>query len=201
MKIFDNKGFTLYELLAVLAITAIVLPVIYGVFTSGIKLYNKIQVEGQLRDDADYTSTMIMNAFYSYPFDYVKSCGDDCIELVNSTFTGVDKVENNSSEATFYGVYRNKKNTSETSVRIELTEKATEDGTVRVFEIDGKPLEVESDFKDSKLVYNCASKAAEAACGKGMISLDYSLDNHRLEEALDLHSKFGFSAGGPPDEE
>ncbi|MEN8701183.1 hypothetical protein [Bacillus infantis] len=201
MKIFDNKGFTLYELLAVLATTAIVLPVIYGVFTSGIKLYNKIQVEGQLRDDADYTSTMIMNAFYSYPFDYVKSCGDDCIELVNSTFTGVDKVENNSSGAAFYGVYRNKKNSLETSVRIELTEKDTEDGTVRVFEIDGKPLEVESDFKNSKLVYNCASKADEAACGKGMISLDYSLDNHRLEEALDLHSKFGFSAGGPPDEE
>lgn len=201
MKIFDNKGFTLYELLAVLAITAIVLPVIYGVFTSGIKLYNKIQVEGQLRDDADYTSTMIMNAFYSYPFDYVKSCGDDCIELVNSTFTGVDKVENNSSGATFYGVYRNKKNTLETSVRIELTEKATEDGTVRVFEIDGKPLEVESDFNNSKLVYKCANNTDEAACGKGMISLDYSLDNLRLEEALDLHSKFGFSAGGPPDEE
>lgn len=60
----DQNGFTLIELLVTLAISAIVSTVIYSVFATGISLYQKIQLEGQLRDDADYIATMILNEMY-----------------------------------------------------------------------------------------------------------------------------------------
>ncbi|MEM5592114.1 hypothetical protein AAHH67_10945 [Niallia circulans] len=91
MRIFDEKGITLYELLAAITILAIVLPVIYGVFQSGLSLYNKIQIEGQIRDDADYAVSMMMNSFNSIPFDYVTIEGDSKISLYDTEKTVFEK--------------------------------------------------------------------------------------------------------------
>lgn len=187
MKIFDERGITLYELLATLAITAIVLPVIYGVFSSGIKLYNKIQVEGQLRDDADYTATMIMNTFYSEPFDYVRECGNNCIELVDSTHTSIEKVKKEDQQnQPFYTIDQEKKNISEKVIRLELGEIERSGEKINVFLIDKQPLEVISDFSHSKLSLSCTE------CTEGMISLDFHLDDKRLNKPLELKSQFGF---------
>ncbi|MFP7444106.1 hypothetical protein SFC50_10450 [Bacillus infantis] len=194
MKIFDNKGVTLYELLAAMAITMIILPVIYGVFTSGVKLYNKIQVEGQLRDDADYAATMIMNTFYSFPFDYVKGCGTNCLELVDSKHTAVEKVEDSS----FYSVNKNEENEQLTSLQIKLTDKGS-DSQASAIEINNSKLDVSADFSNSEISFAC-SNSVSGNCQSFMISLNLVLADERLDDKLYLDSKFGFTGGGASNE-
>lgn len=184
MKILDERGITLNELLATLVIMIIVLPVIYGVFSSGIKLYNKIQVEGQLRDDADYTVTMIMNTFYSFPFDYVRDCGKNCIELVDSTHTTLTKEE--LDKQTFYSINQKNKYDQETSIELKLGYREKNEKKFKVFLIDGKPIDVVSDFSGSELSLSCTE------CEEGMISLNFHLDDKRLKKPLELKSQFGF---------
>ncbi|PLR86255.1 PilW family protein [Bacillus sp. V33-4] len=193
MKISDERGFTLYELLAVLAISFIILPVIYGVFSSGIKLYNKIQVESQLRDDADYTATMVMNSFYSFPFDYVKDCGDNCIELVDGTYTEIAKA--GSRENVFYSVdqqakYNDSLPAPENPIMIKLIEKAGR----QIIVVNGSPIESAADFSKSSISFSCKEyiDSAKTACEKGVISLDLILDHDRLSKPLNLQSEFGF---------
>ncbi|AIE60919.1 hypothetical protein [Bacillus methanolicus] len=190
MKIFDEKGVTLYELLATFTITMIVLPVIYGVFSSGIKLYNKIQIEGQLRDDADYAATMIMNTFYSFPFDYVKGCGENCIELIDSQKTKIKKFEKGQS-GFFYDINKEKQD-NEKKIIITLTNQNNEEKTQ--ITIDGTPLEGIADFKDSKISFTCYKEdfGNNGKCESGIIHLDFNLDDKRLEKPLHLKSEFGF---------
>ena len=192
MKIFDERGLTLYELLATLVITMIVLPVIYGVFSSGIKLYNKVQVEGQLRDDADYTVTMIMNTFYSFPFDYVRTCGDNCIELVDNTYTDLQK--ENREQQTFYSINQKKKyeEDEETTIELKLGEIDKNGTKMKVFMIDNKPIDVVSDFIHSELTLSCEEYEECEETEAGMISLTFHLDDKRINRPLILKSQFGF---------
>lgn len=67
----SNRGVTLIEVLITLVIMTIVSAAIYGTFTTGLKLYQKIAIEGQLRDDADYAVTMILNEMYDNPPSYI----------------------------------------------------------------------------------------------------------------------------------
>ncbi len=192
MKIFDERGLTLYELLATLVITMIVLPVIYGVFSSGIKLYNKVQVEGQLRDDADYTVTMIMNTFYSFPFDYVRTCGDNCIELVDNTYT--DLQQENREQQTFYSINQKKKyeEDEETTIELKLGEIDKNGAKMKVFMIDNKPIDVVSDFSHSELKLSCEEYEECEETEEGMITLTFHLDDKRINKPLELKSQFGF---------
>ncbi|EIJ79053.1 hypothetical protein PB1_15884 [Bacillus methanolicus PB1] len=198
MKIFDEKGVTLYELLATFAITMIVLPVIYGVFTSGIKLYNKIQIEGQLRDEADYAATMVMNTFYSFPFDYVKGCGENesknCIVLIDGTYTDIQDVKGieKGQSGHFYDINQEKKYDEERTLRIALTDENNQEKTQ--ITIDGTPLEGIADFKDSKISFACYKYKDNETneCESGIIYLDFFLQHERLEKPLELESEFGF---------
>lgn len=67
----SNRGITLIEVLVTLVIMAIASTGIYGTFTMGLKLYQKIGIEGKLRDDADYAVTMILNEMYDNPPSYI----------------------------------------------------------------------------------------------------------------------------------
>ncbi|KAA9023143.1 PilW family protein [Niallia endozanthoxylica] len=67
----SQRGITLVEVLATLVIMAIVSGGIYSVFTTGLKLYQKTGIEAQLRDDADYVATMILNEMYNRPPNYI----------------------------------------------------------------------------------------------------------------------------------
>ena len=68
----STGGFTLIELLATVTVSSIILAVLYSIFATGITLYQKIQVEAQMRDDADYIATMILNEMYENPPRSVK---------------------------------------------------------------------------------------------------------------------------------
>lgn len=89
----SNRGFTLVEVLLTLVIATIFSGIIYSVFITGLKLYQKIQVEGQLRDDADYIATMILNEMYSNAPKYVESYSEGDkkgIKLVRANEKTVD---------------------------------------------------------------------------------------------------------------
>ncbi|MDZ5470799.1 prepilin-type N-terminal cleavage/methylation domain-containing protein (plasmid) [Bacillus sp. 31A1R] len=82
----NNQGMTLIEVLITLVIMTIISTVIYSVFITGIKLYQKIGIEGKLRDDADYIATMLLNVQYENSPNYVDnysnaSTGDKGIQL------------------------------------------------------------------------------------------------------------------------
>jgi len=89
----SQRGITLVEVLATLAIMAIISGGIYSVFTTGLKLYQKIGIEGQLRDDADYVATMILNEMYEKPPNYISKYqkdGAEGIEMVRYKQKNVD---------------------------------------------------------------------------------------------------------------
>lgn len=79
------KGVTLVELLVALVISSILLTTIYSVFVTGIHLYQKMQLEGQMRDDADYIATMILNEMYENSPRSVK-------KYTNGTKKGIELV-------------------------------------------------------------------------------------------------------------
>ncbi|WP_409289556.1 PilW family protein [Peribacillus sp. SCS-37] len=83
--VLNEKGVTLIELLLTVVISAIAAGLIYSVFLTGIKLYQKTQVESGLRDNADYIATMILNEMYNSPPTYVRNLEDGKgIELVRN---------------------------------------------------------------------------------------------------------------------
>lgn len=183
MKIFDEKGMTLVELLVTFTLIMIVLPVIYSVFTTGLQLYNKIQVEGQLRDDADYAITMVMNTLYSEPFDYVRSCGDNCIELVHDQDTTFKKTEKKAQ--TFYQI--DKKDREEPiTTKISLIEKNIQTAVA----INEVPLDVQANFENSTVSLSCQD--SKNKCKNGIIKIKFYFEHDRLTKPLELESEFGF---------
>ncbi|WP_052343501.1 PilW family protein [Bacillus massiliigorillae] len=108
--ITSQKGVTLIELLVTVAISSIVLTVIYSVFATGLTLFQKIQLEGQMRDDADYIATMILNEMYQNSPKLVKAYSDGDkhgIELVRAGEKTVNNylVEDNPEADTAIHIY------------------------------------------------------------------------------------------------
>lgn len=191
MKIFDEKGVTLYELLATMTILAIVLPVIYGVFQTGLSLYNKIQIEGQLRDDADYAVSMMMNAFNSIPFDYVEIDGNNQVSLFDSEQTVFEETEKENSS--FYTFEKSAKNI--TNIRsIEFVEETKNSKTNTSVSINDQVIESMGDFTGSSIQLACSeySNNSTSECLHGLISVTFIIDHARLNKPLTLESQFGF---------
>ncbi|WP_171016642.1 PilW family protein [Pseudalkalibacillus caeni] len=60
----DSKGFTLIELLLTLAISGIIITMIYSVFINGLTRLDRENTKVLARQDADYVMEQISNAFY-----------------------------------------------------------------------------------------------------------------------------------------
>ena len=73
----NENGLSLIEILLAVAITTFITGLIYSLFITGLSLYQKIQIEGQLRDDADYIATMIMNELTTNQPKYVTPLNED----------------------------------------------------------------------------------------------------------------------------
>ncbi|WP_156151296.1 type II secretion system protein [Domibacillus indicus] len=206
-RICDERGVSLMELLAVIAIMAIIGSVLTSTLVTGQKIFTKQTAETQFREDADYVTTRIMNEFYSTPFDEVKDCGDgSCVVILNNKKVGFDKIENENegSESTpeFYYAPSQKEMDSEkteTKIFIEGSQiKIERSGTN---ENDGvETLEVPSQFipnPDNKPVFNvaCDTKTEEngsSVCQSGSIELIFNLKSDRTVDTMQLESRFGF---------
>ncbi|MGE7779532.1 PilW family protein [Peribacillus sp. NPDC097264] len=73
----NENGLSLIEILLAVTITTFITGVIYSLFITGLSLYQKIQIEGQLREDADYIATMIMNELTTNQPKYVTPLNED----------------------------------------------------------------------------------------------------------------------------
>jgi prepilin-type N-terminal cleavage/methylation domain-containing protein len=190
----NERGVTLIELLATITISSIALSVIYGVFITGLNLYNKIAIEGQLRDDADYVVSRIMNKLYSLPFDHIEYCPNSpegtCITLVNDKYIGIDPYNNDR----FLDINPEKKyedenkNPVSTESNIKLVE--TETGFYQ-FKIDDEILSTQANFKGSTITFQC-SKEQNGNCVSAIIDIDLSVQHPRTNKTLHLASKFGW---------
>ncbi len=83
-KYLNNQiGVTLVELLVVLAISTVILGIAYGVIITGYKTYEKISIEGAIRDEGDYVISQIIQLFYTDDINNIKTCDstDTCIEI------------------------------------------------------------------------------------------------------------------------
>ncbi|OXS60600.1 PilW family protein [Rossellomorea vietnamensis] len=181
VKIFDNKGITLIELLITLAISAILLPVTYGALITGYKVYEKVSIDAQLREDADYVSSMVMKHLYSYPFDSVEECTPEqtgCIKFVNNT----EKSVSSYSGKSFYDV--RDEDVSHDEQALELI---TIDGKAQ-WSFDGEILATTSDFSGSTVSTSCTSDP----CTDAMIQMTYKVTHPQFNKTLQLESRFGF---------
>jgi prepilin-type N-terminal cleavage/methylation domain-containing protein len=195
-KTFDEDGFTLIELLLTLAISAILLPVIYGTFLTGYKIYEKVSIEGQLREDADYVSAMLMNSLYSTPFDYVEECKDE-----DNCLIFVDNIETAQNPHNPEVIDQDKERETDEikSFKIRLIEK---DGR-QVWETDSGTIDTPSDFRDSKISFACSNPnqddfddedTKKEKCTNAIIKLNFLIahENEDRNEQLNLQSQFGF---------
>lgn len=195
-KTFDEDGFTLIELLLTLAISAILLPVIYGTFLTGYKIYEKVSIEGQLREDADYVSAMLMNSLYSTPFDYVDQCEgeENCLVFVDNLETA-----QNTYQPEVIDQDKERESGDITSFKIRLIEK---DGK-QVWETGSGTIDTPSDFRDSEISFACSNpnqddfddeEPKDEKCTNAIIKLNFSIahENEERNEQLNLRSQFGF---------
>lgn len=195
-KTSDEEGFTLIELLLTLAISAILLPVIYGTFLTGYKIYEKVSIEGQLREDADYVSAMLMNSLYSTPFDYVDECEeeDNCLVFVDN----LETAQNNYHPEV---IDQDKERDTDDikSFEIRLMDKNGK----QVWDTGTGTIDTPSDFSGSSIKFTCSNPhqddfddedTKDEKCTNAIIKLDFSIahENEEREEQLNLQSQFGF---------
>lgn len=65
MKITDERGVTLVELLAAILLTSIIGAVGYSLLFQGYATYDRVKGESELRDEADFIMAMFLNELYT----------------------------------------------------------------------------------------------------------------------------------------
>lgn len=199
--IFDQKGLTLIELLAALAISSIVLIIFYNVFMMGVKTFEKTGVEGQLRDEGDYIISNILSELYQTSSDQVNDCSAEekapCLliksnkELVKHSTKDViqERVQSDDTQIkTIKFIFSGNK----------VRKQVKEAGKTTVVEtlITDNPYNITG----SSLSLNCARKTIDnKGCLTGAIAIEikisnslYSADTAIPVSPITLKSRLGF---------
>lgn len=201
---------TLIEVLLVLVILSIASVSIYSTFTTGLKLYQKIAIEGQLRDDADYIATMILNQLHENTPSYIEPYHDNVnnehgIKLVRMNKTVDRYVVEETGISVEKSIYfkeeikvEKEKNTDAFYIRDdELTEPkmkiSSESSSHTTKVINGESV---SSFIKLK---SCSQNYFEDKCQHGIIELNLVLENSKelissffQTDPIVLNSTFGF---------
>ncbi|WP_175639846.1 type IV pilus modification PilV family protein [Metabacillus schmidteae] len=200
----NENGVSLVEVLATILISSILLVVVYNVFHMGIKSYERIGIEMQLRDEADYIVSSIMKELYEAPIDSVESCGEDCITITHNTTLNVDK--------DFPSIITEEKLDVEKNITIKMDDSHvnlsfqgyTDEIPQRNLLNDKYLLFLEEDVgneEKSKIEINeCINNDNnEYTCEEGLINMvlhiqhkDFTKDSLISADPVKLESKFGF---------
>lgn len=201
----NNKGMTLIEVLLVLVILSIASVTIYSTFTTGLKLYQKIAIEGQLRDDADYIATMILNQLYENTPNYIEPYNKDGATGIRMVRFKPKTVEHYViEESTIFDVnkviYFKDNNfyiRDETDAANPITTKLSSDSSIHTTTIINGT--TETNFIDLDIGNNCSEKDISGNCQHGIIKLNLVLKDskERFSKLLQtdpivLKSSFGF---------
>lgn len=205
-RLSSERGITLIELLVSLVIMSIVSGVIYSVFATGFKLYQKIGIEAQLRDDADYVATMILNEMYNNPPNYIKryettdSKGIEMVRYAPKNVEGYLVEDSTQIEQDLLIYFENdrfylekiKREENGIITSLEKREISTESSKLTKI-TDG------ANEESSSISYTCTGLEKNDKCEHGTISLKIIIgdDNERFSsflktDPLILESSFGF---------
>ncbi|RXI98421.1 prepilin-type N-terminal cleavage/methylation domain-containing protein [Anaerobacillus alkaliphilus] len=206
----NSKGITLIELLIALSIFSAISVVLYPVLTNGIKNYQAINSEVQLRSEADYMVGRILNEIYLFFPDAVEQVSDHKIVMKRS-FDGDSTGGSISRYSVEYGIIGNprvKKN--ETLVLefnnnnlhlIKIDDLANEETiklnseNIKLLTKENQSLDLEAMFEDySKIeLLDCPT---DRPCKNGSLKITLVLDFVQLEgkrnDPMKLESTFGF---------
>lgn len=208
-KLFQKEnGLTLIEVLAVLAISGIVLTVFYNVFLMGIKTYEKVGVEVKLRDEADYVLSDLLDVLNETQIDKVEDCSSEFDETPCLRFTQNKKM--NVKKGIFI------------EESVEDSEEASEDLIITTFIFDKHVQKIKTENNETKtetlisdpyeLVmleeeegktasFSCIDEFQEDenSCTSGLIDMtikiqdaNFSKDKPISVEPMILKSRFGF---------
>ncbi|WP_017755974.1 PilW family protein [Calidifontibacillus oryziterrae] len=187
----NQRGMTLVETLITLLISTLILGSIYSVFTMGIKYYNKIAIEGQLRDEADYIIASILNEIYRLSPDEINDCGtpDFCFSAENNKILKGSKVKD--SLDLYNVIEEDNPNPGSITVRVEsdnlILQKSIEndDGTIETseYEINGNRISVE----DSKLFFECTNPDFDPSTNKTICKANATINISLTLKHLDYH--------------
>ncbi|KZZ86116.1 PilW family protein [Bacillus sp. SJS] len=196
----NDRGMTLIEVLAVLVISGIVITVFYNVFIMGIKTYEKTSVEVQLRDEADYVLSDLLDVVNQSKIDKAELCsseqnGTPCLRFVqNKSIENKDGIfiEQNSSEITTTTFIFGK----------EVKKIVDQNGNKETAILTQSPYELLVPVKpeESANIF-CIEKSTDGSgsCKSGLIEMSIQIQNVNFTEEknmtvkpMTLKSQFGF---------
>ena len=199
-----ERGVTLVELLVTIALVSLFGTIMYSVFLTGVKPYQKIEVEGQLRDDADYIATAILNEMYSNSPESVKTFKDS-----TTGKEGIILVRANEKKVDGYLVEDNNQPEKEIKIYFDQNQFVIESKTgtaqdIKTVQIDSKFTTINKDKLNetkSKITLGKVGEcnAGYTECSNGTIQLTLALEGENdfknsliNSKPLVLESSFGF---------
>jgi Tfp pilus assembly protein PilW len=178
---------TLVELLAAIAISLLIIGAVHTVFLSGIRAYQRIGIENELRSEADYAVAMVMNKLYEFAPDGIDT---DAAKSNHHQLTFVNDQEPTIDVGT--GIIA-PKTTAPTELTIELQNGA--------LAINGKAVSSSRLLLDdqSQLSFRCLRQEG-MICRSGVITIELSVKdpNHADPDSwlyirpFTLKTEFGF---------
>jgi len=193
----SNRGFTIIEVLLTVVIGTIVSSMIYLLFTTGLNLYQKIQIEGQLRDEADYVATMILNEMYSNSPESIETTNEG-IKLNRAGTKKIDRyiIEDSDEKKAEIDIYFKNGQFTINTTKDSVTETTVLDipSATLLAELDGKKTEISLAPSPA-----CTNNGTQRECSHGTLNLTMIIENNpRIQgsliktEPLVLESSFGF---------
>lgn len=172
----SEKGYTLVELIAAMTLASLIAGIVFTAITFGINSYQKIQIENELRDEADLLMSTVINELYTFAPVTIKKIdeGDDQgIELIAGSDTKriYIKQDNVSSTGKLYI------DSDEFDIRSNIVVDAADPTNT------------------SSIVLECSSTSVDTnECSTGTITILLSLNQEQggNKGKLTLDSKFGF---------
>ncbi|WP_050615936.1 PilW family protein [Bacillus testis] len=206
--LLSQRGMTLIELLLSIVLSSIVLAVVYSLFATGFELYQKVKVEAELRDDADYIATMVMNEFYensprtieNWQSQDGKSLG---IQLVRAGEKYVEEyiVEDQPQKDLLIDVYFTKEQQNKNTLHIRRKNSNT-DHTVEIDTPHSSILDEDPKDNLSKSIISVGTsgRCLEGKCSSGTIEMTLVLQSNKKgiagsfikRKPITFKSSFGF---------
>lgn len=192
----SGRGMTLIEVLITIVLASIVSAIIYSLFITGLNLYQKVQVEGEMRDEADYIATLILNELTANQPRYVTPRPGNngvTLHLTGSKTVNGPIIEDSSEDKKIHlyfqdGKFHIEKETPEDSLVLDLpgfTFEKTKDGSQTEISLDPDGF--------------CTESSGVPACTHSSINVTIVVQDKKRPEGsllsvkpLVLESSFGF---------
>ncbi|TXC90110.1 prepilin-type N-terminal cleavage/methylation domain-containing protein [Metabacillus litoralis] len=205
-KFHNENGITLIEVMATIVISSIILVVVYNVFMMGIKTYEKVGIEMQLRDEADHIVSSILQTLYETPIDSVEDCGNNCLKISQDQSFVVDQdFPSLIREETADKSLKEEHKVTLSANSVELLSTVGEADPIArnlltndyslIFEQNSEGEEIASRIN----LLQCINEDGEPGCERGLIEVVLELQHNNFTEdqvisvkPIKLESKFGF---------